>query len=287
MSPLAALRPSQTPPTMGGSEDDRVRIERGGRACHPGTPRFVAVIAALLAATAVALPAHAQLFRARDASGRTVVTNLRSGGARRLTGGTLSVANPPGARPVLRLESRGPAAISPARKAPYDPLIASAAVRHNLPRRLLEAVISVESDFDPRAVSTKGAQGLMQLMPDTAKELAVSDPFDPGANIDGGARYLRQMLDSFGQNLTLAIAAYNAGPNAVRSAGGVPGIRETTDYVRKVNALLGRGVLSFGSSSLLTSRSRDGRFRITNMGSTQSSVRLLRSAHGLATITNR
>src|SRR4029079_13479105 len=102
--------------------------------------------------------------------------------------------SPPGEhRPFLRMEvpavSRG---VSPARRAPYDPLIATAAARHNLPRRLIEAVITVESNFDPRAVSSKGAQGLMQLMPGTARDLAVADPFDPAANIDGGARYLRQ-----------------------------------------------------------------------------------------------
>jgi len=116
----------------------------------------------------------------------------------------------------------------------FDRYIYFAGTRYNIDPRLLKAVIRVESDFDHRAVSNKGALGLMQLMPDTARELRVRHPLNPWENIDGGARYLRQMLDTFHGNLTLSLAAYNAGPGAVKRAGGIPSIPETQQYVSTV-----------------------------------------------------
>jgi hypothetical protein len=110
--------------------------------------------------------------------------------------------------------------------------------RQNLNPRLVQAVIQVESGYNPRARSRKGAMGLMQLTPETAKLLGVGDPYDPEQNIDGGTRYLRQQLDSF-PNLSLALAAYNAGPTAVTQHDGIPPYRETRDYVHRVLALLG------------------------------------------------
>ncbi len=112
--------------------------------------------------------------------------------------------------------------------------IQMASRRYRLDPLLIEAVIAVESAFDRWAVSRKGAQGLMQLMPETARDLAVGDPFDPAANIDGGARYLRRLLDLFAGDLELALAAYNAGPNRVQAVGRVPPIPETKRYVRAV-----------------------------------------------------
>ena len=115
-----------------------------------------------------------------------------------------------------------------------QPVIAPAASRHDLDPALVAAVIWAESSGDPEAVSEKGAQGLMQLMPATAEELGVVDALDPEENVEGGTRYLRQMLDAHGGDLPLALAAYNAGPEAVKRHGGVPPYRETQAYVRRV-----------------------------------------------------
>ena len=113
-------------------------------------------------------------------------------------------------------------------------LAAAAARRHGLDPALVAAVVSVESGFRPEAVSRKGAQGLMQLMPGTAASLGVGDPLDPAQNLDGGARHLGQLLTVYGGDLTRALAAYNAGEGAVQRHGGVPPYRETRAYVKKV-----------------------------------------------------
>jgi len=113
-------------------------------------------------------------------------------------------------------------------------LIKHFADKFRLDAALVKAVIKVESDFNPSVVSSKGAQGLMQLMPETADEVGVSNPFDPTESIYGGTRYLRKMLDSFNRNLDHALAAYNAGPAMVRKYGGIPPYEETQNYVRRV-----------------------------------------------------
>lgn len=117
-----------------------------------------------------------------------------------------------------------------------DLYIKNAAGKYNLDAGLIKAIIKVESNFDPRAVSPKGAQGLMQLMPATIKMLHVTDPFDPAENIHAGSRYLRMLLDTFHDQLALSLAAYNAGPALVQSKGGIPEIKETKNYVEKVLA---------------------------------------------------
>jgi soluble lytic murein transglycosylase-like protein len=113
-------------------------------------------------------------------------------------------------------------------------LAAAAARRHGLDPDLVMAVVSVESGFRPQAVSPKGAQGLMQLMPKTASSLGVANAFDPAQNLDGGTRHLGQLLTLYGGDLTRALAAYNAGEGAVHRHGGVPPYRETRAYVKKV-----------------------------------------------------
>jgi transglycosylase-like protein with SLT domain len=116
----------------------------------------------------------------------------------------------------------------------FDQLIESAAKRENIDASFVSALIRAESNFSPRAVSRKGARGLMQLMPATARRLAVRRPFDPAANVAGGVRYLRELVDRFGHHPELVLAAYNAGEQAVESYGGVPPYRETIAYVSRI-----------------------------------------------------
>ena len=116
----------------------------------------------------------------------------------------------------------------------YDGIIQKASIQHGVDFSLIKAVIKAESDFDRRAVSDRGARGLMQLMPQTAQVMAVTDPFDPHENIHAGVRYLKYLLASFQNNVPLALAAYNAGENAVRKYGRVPPYEETRTFVDRV-----------------------------------------------------
>ena len=127
----------------------------------------------------------------------------------------------------------------PVPDAQIAPVLLDAAQREGLEPKLLTAVIQRESAFRPCAISAKGAQGLMQLMPDTAGRFGVSDPFDPKQNIDAGAKYIKELLTRYSGNLSLALGAYNAGPGKVDEAGGVPSIPETTNYVNEILGKLG------------------------------------------------
>jgi soluble lytic murein transglycosylase-like protein len=121
------------------------------------------------------------------------------------------------------------------------PLIDRLATLHGVNPKLAHALIQVESNYQPRAVSSKGAMGLMQLMPATARQYAVQDPFDPMQNLSAGLRHLRILLDRFGKGReSLALAAYNAGEGAVSRYGGIPPYRETQNYVRRILSLTGR-----------------------------------------------
>ena len=116
----------------------------------------------------------------------------------------------------------------------YDDIIANASQQYGVSFPLLKAIIKAESDFDPRAVSKKGAKGLMQIMPENFKPLGIRDPFDPSQNIHAGARYFKQMYDRFNGKIALSLAAYNAGPTAVERYNTVPPYLETEEYVEKV-----------------------------------------------------
>ena len=116
----------------------------------------------------------------------------------------------------------------------FDPLIDAAAKKSNIDAAFVSALIRAESNYEPRAVSRKGARGLMQLMPATARRLSVRRPFDPASNVAGGVRYLRELVDRFGNQPELVLAAYNAGEQAVETYGGVPPYRETIAYVHRI-----------------------------------------------------
>ena len=172
----------------------------------------------------VPMPAAAQIYAWRDAQGHMVLSDKprADGGPVR----TFKVERAAGVR-VTRPPDR--------KSARYDSLIDEHASAHGVDPDLVRAVIQVESAFDPRAVSPKGAMGLMQLMPATASELGVVNPFDPGQNIGGGVRYLKRLLTRYDERVELALAAYNAGPGAVDRYGqAVPPYRETRDYVRRI-----------------------------------------------------
>ncbi len=117
---------------------------------------------------------------------------------------------------------------------PFDRLVENTATESQVDPRLVHAIIQVESEYNPRALSPKGAMGLMQLIPSTARRFGVADPFDPAENVRGGVSYLRHLLDMFGGDVPLSVAAYNAGENAVLRAEGIPRIQETQAYVRRV-----------------------------------------------------
>lgn len=177
--------------------------------------RFI-VIAGVLAILA-AVPARADIYKYIDKNGVLHFTNVPT-----QSGYRLCIHE----RPSKKLRQRS------SRR--YDHLIRQAADRYGLSFSLLKALIKVESDFNPRAVSRAGALGLMQIMPENLKDFRIDNPFDPWENIRGGAWYLNKLLDRFEGRLPLALAAYNAGPNLVARDQRIPPIRETQRYVEKV-----------------------------------------------------
>ena len=150
-----------------------------------------------------------------------------------------------------------------------DIAIDRAASRHNVDPNLVRALVKVESNFNPNAVSRKGAMGLMQLMPQTARQLNLNNPFDPEQNVDAGVRHLKRLLDSYGGDVRLSLAAYNAGAGAVARSSGIPRYAETQNYVRRITSLYSG---SLGSSYLV--------------GISREPVRVQRDARGVLYISN-
>jgi soluble lytic murein transglycosylase-like protein len=189
----------------------------------PAAPRarlFGAVVAGLAASTLVGT-GHADIYKQVGADGVISFTSRPAQGSK-----------------LYAAERKAavfmPSDDSPERFSRYDEYIRQAATLYQIPEELVRAVIRVESDYDPRAVSPANARGLMQLIPETAERMLVSDAFDPRQNIFGGVRYLRVLANLFNGDIQLTIAAYNAGEGAVMRYGGVPPFQETQDYVVKV-----------------------------------------------------
>jgi soluble lytic murein transglycosylase-like protein len=150
-----------------------------------------------------------------------------------------------------------------------DEAIDKAATRHNVDANLVRALVKVESNFNPNAVSRKGAMGLMQLMPQTARQLKLNNPFNPEENVDAGVRHLKQLLENYNGDVKLSLAAYNAGSGAVARSAGIPRYAETRNYVRRITQLYGGNL----GSGYFTGVSRDP-------------VRVQRDARGVLYISN-
>jgi soluble lytic murein transglycosylase-like protein len=183
--------------------------------------RIACSLGVILAVAALPRPAEAQIYAWKDTDGNQVFSDRVPTGDYRtfaVAGSALRATRQATGKNVGR----------------YDSIIDEAAARHSVRPDLVRAVIQVESGFDPRARSSKGAMGLMQLMPATAAEFGVRNPYDPAENVRGGVAYLRSLLNRYG-NETLALAAYNAGPGAVdRHGNAVPPYRETREYVNRI-----------------------------------------------------
>ncbi len=194
-------------------------------------PKIIGRIGFAVALLGLSVPASAQIYTFKDTSGRMVLSNIHPASTSKLPSYTVPKAQ--------GIRTTRPAVAERARA--YDTLIIEHSRTHGVRADLIRAVMQVESGFNPLARSPKGAMGLMQLMPATAKQYGVKNAFNPVENVRGGVAYLRELLDRYGNNEELALAAYNAGPGAVDKHGqNVPPYRETQSYVAQINKMAGR-----------------------------------------------
>lgn len=210
---------------------DRRLADRGGSDRRHGGDRRAATGAGLLltfAALAMAPEARADIYTRVNSRGVTEATTQPTDKDFKLTYRSKGIV----------IHSPG-FSLRPSANHDFDDHIVAASVRHGISQELIRAIIQVESQFDRLAVSTAGARGLMQLMPATARSMGVTDSFDARENILGGARYLKLLLGLYNGDIALTAAAYNAGETAVARYNGIPPFKETQNYVRKVNAILG------------------------------------------------
>jgi hypothetical protein len=218
----------------------------------------VCVVVASIAALLSAVPASAEIVllsskrtlsvRSHRVEGDSIILTLRGGGEVTCDKSLIERIDPdevPYVEPVVASAEQAPAPVpaQPERSlldgTPYAEIIATLAQAHGVDPMLVSALIQVESGYKPRARSRKGAMGLMQLMPSTAREYKVGNPFEPKANIEAGIKHLKSLIDRFNGANELALAAYNAGPGAVEKFNGIPPYRETRNYVTRILALAG------------------------------------------------
>ncbi len=203
-------------------------------------PKTVAATILLTVIGLCAAPAHAQVISVMDADGRRVFINAEEPAKpKKQSQPPSSAASSASGRTTISAEpavvlGKGSSQSGKTNLGDLDRIVHEASVRHSVDPALVRAVIETESSWNPSAVSRRGAVGLMQLVPGTAKRMGVDDVTNPEHNVDGGVRYLRTLLDRYNGNLDLALAAYNAGEGAVDRHGGIPPYRETRHYVQKV-----------------------------------------------------
>ncbi len=181
--------------------------------------QIIILIGGVLLLFIMAMPTEADIYKYRDQNGVVHFTNTRPNKQKKFK---------------VYIKERPQKKYRPFSTTQYDDIIKKAAKQHGLLFSLIKSVIAVESSFNPQAVSHKGARGLMQIMPQNFRTLAITNPFDPYQNIMGGSLYLKRMMKRFDGQLTWALAAYNAGPEAVVRHSGIPPYQETQEYVRRV-----------------------------------------------------